>query len=1458
MAFGFLILNLGLTGLAWIGGVTANTVDFPRTWLLADTYDASNFFSKFDFVTGHTGDAGYSVFQSEADAFNKGLIGFMDGDVYIGPDSDVTLVDPCRADGSPGRDSVRIESKARFTHGLLIARFTHTPQMQCGLWPAIWTYGDQWPKNGEIDLLEGANTNSWNEPTFHASSQTGDGRCRLDGTRQTGFLSRNNCINEQSDEKGCSVVDVNGLAEPNAGSVLTGADSGLLPYHRYQDAMEWTSDFIKIFRWRSDQAPANVDDSSPDTSIWGPPTAYLKHDHCDIDRHFSNQRLVLGIDFCGNAAGQPDVWNSNCGPQVGERTCAEFVAKNPQAFRNSYFKIKDIRFFEEAAAPPQPLLPLPSERETYLINAQSLYEGSVQAQPPQVQPLYEESPFDEELKFHGAPPPVGQSKVVVPQIVNSAAAPFGAAASSGPAYSEEYIQYELPPAPAEFTQYEFLPPSRPARLQPTLPPITMGILTMPQRATSAATPFETAASPGLAFSEELIQDELPPPSPEFTQYEFLPPPLAASRPPRPPVTMSIATMPQRATSAAPFFGTAASTGPAYFEEGIQYKFTPPSEEFTQYEFPPPARPLATPSRSAPPPALPPPPSFFDSEDAAFADEDSVNTFPIEAPPPSLPPKQTTVMSSAPVYYSGWQGHESVYRGSPGENFRAGLPPVERPSYYDAFDDDMPSPTSSEVYPGIVGESLDENPYADPNDPQTWVETWSTYQRQSPSTSVYALPTKSTSWRTFAHRPAFVDDSWHHDPAIPHATGFLSDGGPFDSEDPYFRGHDQSMIYRQRPTATVRQPATVIVPEPGLVQTRKDGFQSNDVFRPGNNYPKTSLPFPTPRYDFTTRKVGPSSSPTRSFRPQVSYSNSDAYFHTAVNGNPEDDRRPQGLGFLPSRARQTTAHVVLSSSYFPVEYASPTLVPLSTPRFDSATRKAGLPPLPTRLLYPQVSYTYSDFPQASYSSYYPEVSFSNSDYPQQVSFSNSDYPQVSYTYSDFPQASYSSNYPEVSFSNSDFPQASYSDSEFPQVSYSSYYPQASFSNLDYPQVSYTYSDFPQASYTYSDFPQASYSSYYPEVTYSSYYPEVSFSNSDFPQASYSDSEFPQVSYSSYYPQASFSNLDYPQVSYTYSDFPQASYSSYYPEVSFSNSDYPEVSFSNSDFPQASYSDPEFPQASYSSYYPEVSYASSDLPQASYSDSEFPQVSYSSYYPQASFSNSDFPQASYSSYYPEVTYSSYYPEVSFSDLDFPQASSSNLDYPQASYSSYYPEVTYSSYYPEASYSSYYPQVSYSSYYPQVSYSTYYPEASYSSYYPEVTYSSYYPEASYSSYYPQVTYSSYYPEASYSSYYPQVSYSSYYPQVSYSSYYPEDSYSSYYPQVSYSNSDAYFHTAVNGNRGDERRPQRLGAFPSVTRHATTHVVLSSSDFPVEHTLPTLVPDFGSEDTEHLYNDYRLGSTS
>ncbi|KJZ79988.1 hypothetical protein HIM_00702 [Hirsutella minnesotensis 3608] len=363
------LVALCITVLTWTVGRCNGEFPDTRNWVLADTYDASNFFSKFNFITEQTGDADRSIFQSEPEAFRKRLVGAAEGEVYIGPD-----VRKRRGrNSSPCRDSVRIESKANFTQGLLIARFSHIPRRLCGLVPAFRICGDDRRGNGE-DYLLGTSRSPPSQSPFPTGRQNRDESRRLKQADQTAVFRNNNCITAHLTDRDCVATLVDDLAEPDGGSV-----------------------------W--DQAPANIDDESPDCSTWGPPTAWLTRERSDTQQHFANRRIVLEYDFCGNLDGLLDAWESHSGAQVGGRTCAEFITNFPRAFEDSYFGIKDIKYFQEMAGLSRPLLP--AEQETNSQNDRSsLLKG-----------FASDHPLMEELPFIDTAPALASNVTFLPEII---------------------------------------------------------------------------------------------------------------------------------------------------------------------------------------------------------------------------------------------------------------------------------------------------------------------------------------------------------------------------------------------------------------------------------------------------------------------------------------------------------------------------------------------------------------------------------------------------------------------------------------------------------------------------------------------------------------------------------------------------------------------------------------------------------------------------------------------------------------------------------------------------------------------------------------------------------------------------------------------------------------------------------------------------------------------------------
>ncbi|KAL9016720.1 MAG: hypothetical protein Q9185_005957 [Variospora sp. 1 TL-2023] len=222
------------------------------------------------------------------DGQSSGLFSQSGGSVQLSVDS--TSVASGR-----GRKSVRLTSKASYNHALIVIDIAHMPANICGVWPAFWTTGPNWPSSGEIDIVEGVNTQSTNKITLHSDP------------------------------------GIYGASINSGGAVY---------------ALEWTSDGMSVWGWSSGDAPSDASGSNPDPSSWGNPTAsFPSSSSCDVDTFFKDQQIVFDTTFCGVWAGE--TWSSDPECSGLAATCQEYVQNNPSAFEDAYWTINSLKVYTD-------------------------------------------------------------------------------------------------------------------------------------------------------------------------------------------------------------------------------------------------------------------------------------------------------------------------------------------------------------------------------------------------------------------------------------------------------------------------------------------------------------------------------------------------------------------------------------------------------------------------------------------------------------------------------------------------------------------------------------------------------------------------------------------------------------------------------------------------------------------------------------------------------------------------------------------------------------------------------------------------------------------------------------------------------------------------------------------------------------------------------------------------------
>jgi len=316
-----------------IGCINAGTYQQSKMW------SGSSFFDGWEFETIDDPTHGTVDYQPQS----SGLAFYSSA-----TDSVIIKVDTAESATSRGRKSVRIKSHDSFNEGLFILDTNRIP-WGCGARPAFSMLGLEWPSNGEIDVIEGANNDA---KTTHRL-RTADS-CDFTDHDTTGLFTGSwtsspngdddrNCWVEdpsQRENEGCSVS----AAEGTHGESWTNGGGGVT-------VLLW-SRTVGVKIWDLQRSAVPLVFAKNTTTVLdahlealGTPAAFFPFGSaCAADSFLDNQ-IVMNIALCGDSV--EDVWSSSgCASSTGYSSCSDFVRNNPTAFDDAFWDINWLKVFQ--------------------------------------------------------------------------------------------------------------------------------------------------------------------------------------------------------------------------------------------------------------------------------------------------------------------------------------------------------------------------------------------------------------------------------------------------------------------------------------------------------------------------------------------------------------------------------------------------------------------------------------------------------------------------------------------------------------------------------------------------------------------------------------------------------------------------------------------------------------------------------------------------------------------------------------------------------------------------------------------------------------------------------------------------------------------------------------------------------------------------------------------------------
>ncbi|KAJ3749006.1 concanavalin A-like lectin/glucanase domain-containing protein [Lentinula detonsa] len=239
-----------------------------------------------------------------------------------------------------GRNTVYLESTQLMNIGsLMIFDANHIP-FGCSVWPSLFTQGQVWPQQGEIDVIEQVNLATDNRYSLHVGVDNCNQPTSV-ASNQTGTIST-----AEGDISNCTVTPTTG--QNTVGCVTTETKSnsfgsGFSSQGGGVYAMLWDTDGIAMWYFARGSVPSDIGTSnSPDPTTWGEASAWYPASGCNPSTAFGPQIITLYTDICGAFAGEDSVFSQTCSSVAPN--CTSLVA-DPTNYDDAYWEINYLRVY---------------------------------------------------------------------------------------------------------------------------------------------------------------------------------------------------------------------------------------------------------------------------------------------------------------------------------------------------------------------------------------------------------------------------------------------------------------------------------------------------------------------------------------------------------------------------------------------------------------------------------------------------------------------------------------------------------------------------------------------------------------------------------------------------------------------------------------------------------------------------------------------------------------------------------------------------------------------------------------------------------------------------------------------------------------------------------------------------------------------------------------------------------